>query len=62
LAEHTGEVYASLGNRDRAFAWLDTAYAQRNWRIIFLKADHVWDQVRSDPRFSHLLRRAGMPQ
>ena len=55
-------TYASLGNRDRAFAWLDTAYAQRDGCIIFLKADHVWDPVRSDPRFSDLLRRVGMPQ
>jgi hypothetical protein len=55
-------TYASLGNRDRAFAWLDKAYAQRNWCIIFLKADHVWDLVRSDPRFSDLLRRVAMPQ
>jgi len=58
----TAFTYASLGNRDRAFAWLDKAYAERNWCIIYLKADHVWDPLRSDPRFSDLLRRVGLPQ
>jgi hypothetical protein len=48
-------TYASLGNKDRAFAWLDKAYAQRNWCIIYLKDDNVWDPLRSDPRFKELL-------
>jgi TolB-like protein len=55
-------TYSSLGNKDRAFAWLDKAYEQRNWMIIYLKADPVWDPLRSDPRFEGLLRRAGLPQ
>jgi TolB-like protein/DNA-binding winged helix-turn-helix (wHTH) protein len=54
-------TYASLGNKDRAFAWLDKAYEQRNWCIIYLKDDTVWDPLRSDPRFTDLLRRVGLP-
>jgi TolB-like protein len=55
-------TYASLGNNDRAFAWLDKAVEQRNWMIIYLKRDFVWDPLRSDPRFSALLRRVGLPE
>jgi eukaryotic-like serine/threonine-protein kinase len=55
-------TYASLGNKDRAFAWLEKAYDQRNWCIIHLKDDLVWDPLRSDPRFKELLRRVGLPQ
>ena len=55
-------TYSSLGNNDRAFAWLDKAVAQRNWCIIYLKVDEVWNPLRSDPRFSDLLRRVGLPQ
>ena len=55
-------TYASLGNKDRAFASLDKAVEQRNWCILFLKADKVWDPLRSDPRFDALLRRVGLPQ
>lgn len=52
---------SSLGNKDRAFAWLDKAVEQRNWMIIYLKRDNVWDPLRSDPRFGALLRRVGLP-
>jgi len=55
-------TYASLGNKDRAFAWLDKAVDQRHWMIIYLKRDDVWDPLRSDPRFNDLLRRVGLPQ
>jgi len=55
-------TYSSLGNNDRAFAWLDKAVEQRNWMIIYLKHDDVWDPLRSDPRFKALLHRVGLPE
>ncbi len=55
-------TYASLGNKDRAFAWLDKAVAQRSWMIIYLKKDNVWDSLRADPRFAALLKRVRLPQ
>jgi TolB-like protein/DNA-binding winged helix-turn-helix (wHTH) protein len=55
-------TYASLGNKDRALAWLDKAVGERNWCILYLKDDPVWDPLRSDPRFSDLLHRVGLPQ
>ena len=54
-------TYASLGNKDHAFAWLEKAYARRNWCIMYLKDDPVWEPLRSDPRFKNLLRRVGLP-
>jgi TolB-like protein len=54
-------TYSSLGDRDHAFTWLDKAVEQRSWMIIYLKRDNVWDPLRSDPRFSALLRRVGLP-
>ncbi|MGH9498277.1 MAG: winged helix-turn-helix domain-containing protein [Terriglobales bacterium] len=53
-------TYSSLGNKDRAFVWLDKAVEQRHWMIIYLKRDKVWDPLRSDPRFKALLRRVGL--
>ena len=55
-------TYASLRDNDHAFVWLGKAVDQRNWMIIFLKRDPVWDPLRSDPRFSALLRRVGLPE
>lgn len=54
-------TYSSLGDKDRAFAWLDKAVEQRSWIILYLKDDDVWRPLRSDPRFADLLRRVGLP-
>jgi len=53
-------IYACLGDKDRAFAWLDKAVEERNWCIIYVKRDP--DPLHSDPRLSSLLRRVGLPQ
>ena len=45
-------TYASLGDKDAAFRWLDKAVEQRNWMIIYLKRDNVWDPLRTVPRFA----------
>jgi len=54
-------TYSSLGNKDRAFAWLDKAVQQHDWCIPFLRRDNVWNPLRSDPRFTNLLRRVSLP-
>jgi hypothetical protein len=54
-------TYSSLGNKDRAFAWLEKGVQERDWCIPFLRRDNVWNPVRSDPRFAILLRRVGLP-
>ncbi len=54
-------TYGSLGNKDRAFVWLDKAVEQRGWCVPFLRRDNVWNPLRTDPRFKNLLRRVGLP-
>ena len=53
-------TYSSLGNKDRAFVWLDKAVEQRDWCVPFLTRDNVWNPIRTDPRFKNLLRRVGL--
>ena len=55
-------VYAGLDEKDRAFAWLEKAYAERDGSLPMLKANPAWDPLRSDPRFADLVRRVGLPQ
>ncbi|MGC2195469.1 MAG: tetratricopeptide repeat protein, partial [Terriglobales bacterium] len=56
-------VYAGLGDRDKAFEFLERAYQEKSWDIAwFLKADLRIDNLRSDPRFEVLLQRVGYPQ
>lgn len=56
-------IYAGLGDRDRALEFLEKAYQERSWDIIwFLNADLRIDNLRPDPRFQALVQRLGFPQ
>lgn len=52
--------YAVLGHKDQAFACLETAYEQRNHRLVELKIDPLFDRLRSDPRYADLLGHIGL--
>jgi len=54
-------IYVGLGEKDRAFEWLEKAYADRDEDLLYLKVDPVLDSLRSDRRFADLLRRIGFP-
>ncbi len=54
-------VYAALGEMDRAFEWLEKAYDQRAYALVWIKVSPLLDPLRSDPRFKDLMRRVGLP-
>jgi serine/threonine-protein kinase len=59
-AHWIAKVYAALNEREQALAWLERGL--RSGAIgIFYKDEPVWDTIRSDPRFTDLLRRMGIP-
>lgn len=55
-------VFDGLGDREKAFAWLERAFQEHDPRLIFLKADPKWSNLRSDARFQQMIRRVGLPQ
>ena len=56
-------IYTGLGEKDRAFEWLDKAYEQREgWLGWYFLFDPEFDNLRSDRRYSNLLGRIGLPQ
>jgi tetratricopeptide (TPR) repeat protein len=56
-------IYAGLGEKDKAFEFLEKAYEERSLDISWhVKADLRIDNLRTDPRFQVLLRRIGYPQ
>lgn len=63
------EVYAALGDKDRAFHWLEEAYthhdimaAATGFGLEMINVDPMMDPLRSDPRFKDLLRRIRLPE
>jgi TolB-like protein/DNA-binding winged helix-turn-helix (wHTH) protein/Tfp pilus assembly protein PilF len=54
-------IYGHLGDKDRAFEWLEKMYAERSPHIINFKVQPEFDSLRSDPRYGVLLRRVGLP-
>ncbi|HEV2991217.1 MAG TPA: protein kinase, partial [Candidatus Angelobacter sp.] len=56
-------VYAGLGEKDRAFDFLEKAYQIRSTDLpYFLRADLRLDSLRSDPRFQDLMHRMNFPK
>jgi len=53
--------YALLGEKDKSFAWLEKAYAEKSAFISYVKPFPHFDSLRSDPRYAGLLKRMGLP-
>jgi TolB-like protein/DNA-binding winged helix-turn-helix (wHTH) protein/Tfp pilus assembly protein PilF len=54
-------IYAALEDKDQAFMQLEKGYDERFARFAYLKLEALWDPLRSDERFSGLVRRVGIP-
>jgi eukaryotic-like serine/threonine-protein kinase len=50
-------VYARLGDKDKAFAWLEKGYEVRSPYLLSLAVDRQWDPIRDDPRFAQLVQK-----
>jgi len=65
---HLALVYTILGNKDRAFYWLEQAYKNRDRHSLStdmgleqIRIDPLFKPLRSDSRYIDLLRRIGLP-
>ena len=57
---YIARIHIGLGEKDRAFEWLRTAYEERSDHLLNIGVDPVYDPLRSDPRFTELLRGIGL--
>jgi len=53
-------VYGELGDLDRAFEYLDRAYAEDPGSLTYMRADPSADPLKQDPRFAQLMRKLGL--
>src|SRR2546426_2793733 len=55
------EVYARRRNLDRAFEWLERAYALPDVGLIDVKSDPLLQNLHGDPRYRALLKKMNLP-
>jgi tetratricopeptide (TPR) repeat protein len=55
-------IYGALGDKTQAFALLNKAFNERDFILVMLNVEPMFDPLRSDSRFGQLTRRVGLPQ
>ena len=55
------EAYSYKGDKDKAFAWLDRAFKQKDAFLWFIKADPLLRNLADDPRYKAFLRKMNLP-
>ena len=59
-AYHLAVTHGALGDVDEAMLWLERAYEEKSPWIGYLRVDPRVDPLRSDPRFSALLKKVNL--
>lgn len=59
-ADEIAAVYAALGDKEKAFQWLERAYREHSASIYDVGVLRTFLPLHSDPRFVDLLRRIGL--
>jgi len=55
------EGYMRMGEKDKAFDWLEKAYEEHDSGLVSIGVEPMFDPVRRDPRFRDILRRMKLP-
>jgi serine/threonine-protein kinase len=53
-------IYTGLGNKDKAFAWLEKAYQEHSEYLSFVKVEPEFEPLRTDQRYTNLMRSLGL--
>ena len=55
----TAMLYHGLGDREECLAWLEKGLAERDPRMVFLKVEPKWNNLRDDARFKKIMEAVG---
>jgi TolB-like protein/DNA-binding winged helix-turn-helix (wHTH) protein/lipoprotein NlpI len=58
-AQHLANIYARLGDKDKAFYWFEKVFDTKDVSILQFKIDPAYDLLHNDPRYAMLLRKIG---
>ncbi len=53
-------VYASLGDDERAFEWLQKCFEERDPNLAYVRIEPGFDRIHNDPRYASLMRRIAL--
>ncbi|HSU24647.1 MAG TPA: tetratricopeptide repeat protein [Pyrinomonadaceae bacterium] len=61
IGQYIATVYAGLGDKDKAFEWLEKDFQARNGKLAEIRWQLQFESLRDDPRFKELLKRMNLP-
>jgi TolB-like protein/Tfp pilus assembly protein PilF len=56
------EIYAALGDHDKAIYWIEEAYQQRHDFVPWFKYNAYFKPLYDDPRFKEIIQRLNLPE
>jgi tetratricopeptide (TPR) repeat protein len=62
IGAYIAAVYVGLGDKDKAFEWLEKDFQARNGKLSEIRWQIQFEPLRDDPRFKDLLKRMGLPE
>jgi hypothetical protein len=62
IGQDLATVYAGLGERDKAFAWLEKDFQVRSGQLAGISWYSPFENLRDDPRYADLMRRMNLRQ
>jgi adenylate cyclase len=54
--------FASVGDREAAFDWLERAYQEHSLNLVGISVDFGFETLQEDPRFQKWLKKIGIPE
>ncbi|MBA3784016.1 MAG: hypothetical protein H0X15_00510 [Acidobacteria bacterium] len=54
------QKYTFLGDKEKALDNLEKAFESRAFLMVFVKADPLFDSLRSEPRYQEILRKMNL--
>ena len=62
LGQYIAAVYMGLGEKDKAYEWLEKDFAVRNGKLSEVRWHLQFESIHGEPQFKDLLKRMGLPE